>query len=250
MKLFVLFFLFLTLFSSCNQKSEKTTIRIATAANMQFAMDSIASVFELKNNIRCDISTNSSGMLTAQIEQGAPYDVFVSANMKYPTKLVQSGFGQEPVVYAFGKLAFVYSKQLHFSSIKEALYSPKIKRIAVAEKKTAPYGIAALKYLDSIEYILTHPEKIVYGESISQVNQYLKSKSVDAGFTSFSFIQKFGDDYNYFEVDPSFYREIKQGACILKHGIKNHEEESELFVGFLSSTECVSILKHFGYLVK
>jgi len=247
----VVFILFsVTVLFSCQTESKRPSIQIATASNMQFAMDSLVSLFESKYDIHCDISTNSSGMLTAQIENGAPFDVFVSANMKYPKKLVASNFAETPIIYAYGRLVLVFSKKLNFKTIEEAIYSDKIKRIAVAEKKTAPYGIAAIHYLDSIQFFKTTPHKIVYGESIGQVNQYIKSHAVDAGFTSFSFIQNFSDDYHYLEVDPTYFDDIQQGACILKHGIEKNQEASQTFINFLTSSEGVSVLKHFGYLVK
>ena len=246
----VFILLILTILFGCKTETKGPSIQIATASNMQFAMDSLVTLFESEFDIHCDISTNSSGMLTAQIENGAPFDVFVSANMKYPKKLMASNFAQTPIIYAYGRLVFVFSKQLNFKTIEEALYSDKIKRIAVAEKKTAPYGIAALHYLDSIQFFNKAPRKIVYGESIGQVNQYIKSQAVDAGFTSFSFIQNFSEDYHYLEVDPSFFDEIQQGACMLKHGAEKNQEASQKFINFLTSSEGVSVLKHFGYLVK
>ena len=104
----------LLLFSACTGSDEdvieeKKAIQIAVAANMLFAMDSIAVLFENEHGINCSVSANSSGMLTAQIEQGAPFDVFVSANMRFPRKLVKSGFGEGLEVYAYGQLALVTS---------------------------------------------------------------------------------------------------------------------------------------------
>jgi len=239
-----------TLFGCSSSGPELKTITIAAAANMQFAMDSIAELFEEEYNINCDVSTNSSGMLTAQIEQGAPYDIFVSANMRYPDKLVQSGLASPPYIYSYGRLVFVYSSQEKYQSIEDALNSNNIKRVAIAEKKTAPYGTAAIEYLESIGKRERFTPKIVYGESVAQVNQYLKSNAVDAIFTSYSFINKFKKQYNFIEVDQKYFSKIKQGAVILKRGEKHNAEESKLFVSFLKSEQCKAVLKHYGYFVE
>lgn len=248
-----LFFCALLIATACktgNSGSNDESIKIATAANMQFAMDSIGKMFENKYNIKCEVSSNSSGMLTAQIENGAPYDVFVSANMRYPNKLVKSGFGSSPEIYAYGRLAFVYSGNETFNTIEEAMESDAIRRIAVAEKKTAPYGMAAMEYLKATNGINIHKSKIVYGESVGQVNQYLETHAVDAAFTSYSFVRKFSDKYNFLEVDQSYFKRISQGVVLLKSGKENNPKASKLFIEFLKSDDCQAVLTHFGYLVE
>ncbi len=250
MKKLFLSILTITLLFSCEQTDENHTIQIATAANMQFAMDSIARAFYEKHTINCEISSNSSGMLTAQIQNGAPYDIFISANMQYPEKLRKDGLAETSIIYALGRLVFVYPKEKHYSTIEEALNTNEIQRIAVADAKTAPYGIAATEFLKNTNYLEKLEKKIIFGESISQVNQYLLSKAVEGGFTSMSFVKKYSDDFNYIEVGQCFFKPIKQGACILKSGTKKKRKESELFISFLTSKECVEILQHFGYLVE
>ena len=144
----------------------------------------------------------------------------------------------------------MYSSQEKYQSIEEALNSNNIRRVAIAEKKTAPYGTAAIEYLESIGKRERYTPKIVYGESVAQVNQYLKTNAVDAVFTSYSFISKFKKQYNFIEVDQKYFSEIEQGAVILKRGEKYNVEESKLFVSFLKSEQCKAVLKHFGYFVK
>jgi len=254
MKHLLLFIGGLFFFAACTgEKSaseEQKSIQIAVAANMQFAMDSIAILFENEHGTGCEVSANSSGMLTAQIEKGAPFDVFVSANMRYPKKLVESGFGELPEVYAYGRLAVVYKKGKTYNSVEEVLASDKVKRIAIADAKTAPYGMAAKEYLKNSELFEEYKDKIVYGESIGQVNQYLTTGAVDAAFTSYSFIAKFGDKYNFLEADSDYFSTIEQGVLILKNGKEKHPEESRKFVEFLKSDACKDVLTHFGYRIK
>ncbi|MBL4863125.1 MAG: molybdate ABC transporter substrate-binding protein [Crocinitomicaceae bacterium] len=250
MRNLTLVLLTIVLLWGCIDSKKGTTLRIAAAANMQFAMDSIAGLFHEQYRINCEVSSNSSGMLTAQIEKGAPYDVFVSADIRYPKRLVENGFGSSPEVYAYGSLVFVYSKKLQYNSVEEALNSDIIKRVAIADKRTAPYGLAAMEYLERSNQYQEHISKIVFGESVGQVNQYLKTKSVDAIFTSASFKSKCREDYKYLDIDPKYFSEIKQGMLLLKHGEEQHPEESALFMNYLKTEHCQNILKHFGYLVK
>ena len=170
--------------SSCsNNNQDKPNLNIAVAANMQFAMDSISKIYEKNYGVSLNLSCNSSGMLTNQILEGAPFDVFVSANMKYPRKLIESEYAKEVTIYAHGQLVLVYTGDKVFNTIKEVLYANEIQTIGVANKVTAPYGIASIEFIENMNW----PEinsKIVYGESVGQVNQYLETSSVDAAFTS------------------------------------------------------------------
>lgn len=235
--------------TNCSDNPEEKNVQVAVSADMQFAMDSIAVLFEKKHDIRCEIISNSSGILTSQILQGAPYDLFLSANLTFINKLQSAGFAKKPYTFAKGKLIFVYRKQAHFNTLEEALRSPLIKRIAQADTIGAPYGVATNHYLKSTNQYLPYNDKLVYGESIEQVNQYFISKSVDAAFTSNSFLTHYGKDFHFFEVDPSHYPEIKQGITILKHGSSKHSKESELLMEYFKTNACKSVLKHFGYIV-
>lgn len=239
---------------SCGESSkdgnEPVVLKIATAANMQLAMDSISSVFFDLHGIECDVTSNSSGMLTAQIQNGAPYDLFVSANMRYPNELIKTGFGDTVQVYAYGKLALIYPKGKKYNSPEELLLDPAIRRIGLADKKTAPYGIAAKAFLRKSGLMANVSDRIVVGESVGQVNQYIKIKAVDAAFTSYSYVRKFEKGYQFLEIDNKYYDRIDQGALILKSGKKNHPEEAQEFFEFLFSDECREILEYFGYTVE
>ncbi len=243
------FLLLILLLSNCSEPSSKESIRVAISADMQFAMDSIAHVFEKKHGIHCDLTSNSSGILATQIKHGAPYDVFLSASLKQPLSLNTIGFSEKPVVFAAGQLVFVYSKKLHYQSIEEALQSDNIKRVAQADLIGAPYGIATNEYLVSTQQLAAVKPKLVYGESIEQVNQFLVSNAVDAVFTSYSFLSKHKDDYHFMVVDPQYFAKIEQGISVLKSGRKNHPAAADKLFAFFKTQECKSILKHFGYLV-
>lgn len=235
--------------SATDKPEEKEPLHIATAANMQFAMDSVAKVFEAEYGYPCQVTANSSGMLTAQIENGAPFDVFVSANMKYPNELKKKGLGEKPEIYAFGKLVLVYPKNKPFSGVEEVLSDPGIRRIAIANKETAPYGMAATEFLQVTGLYTKYEKKLVTGESIGQVNQYLVSGSVEAAFTSSSFLTEYGNQFRFLEIDQKYFKEISQGMQILKYGRKNNPQGAEQLLEFLTSEKGKAILTHFGYRV-
>lgn len=243
-KIFVLFSIFLM---SCHQQ-EKSNLTIATAANMQFTMEEITTVFFKETGITCEIITGSSGKLTAQIKQGAPFDIFVSADMKYPDELFASGFAtKKPEIYAFGKLILL-SMHDDIRPTMELLQDPKIKHIAIANPKTAPYGISAFEVLEKFNLQEVLKEKFVFGESISQTNQFIVSKVAEIGFTVKSVVmaENMREKGNWQEIDPSFYSPIAQGMVILKNR-NTRKEEAEKFYDFLISEKGKEILNKFGY---
>jgi len=144
-------FVVIIFFGSCTSKEEHH-LTIATAANVQFAMEEIIQAFELETNIDCEMVVSSSGKLTAQIQRGAPFDVFISANMKYPKVLFEKGFGMEqPEIYCHGKLVLWTMKEMEKLSV-ENLNNGEVKHIAIANPKTAPYGEAAMDVLNHFNF--------------------------------------------------------------------------------------------------
>ena len=166
---FILLAIFLTL-SSLNA----TQIKVAVAANVSYAINSLIKEFNTQNpDVEVVVILGSSGKLTAQISHGAPYDLFMSANMKYPNKLYEKKIAKnKPVVYALGSLAILTTKNLDLSKNLDILKDKKIKRIAIANPKTAPYGIAAFEALKNANILDEVKAKFVYGESISQTVSY------------------------------------------------------------------------------
>jgi len=238
------------MFVSC-QKKQATKLNIAVAANMQFAMKVLAKTFTKKTNILCNLIISSSGKLTAQIKAGAPYNVFISANMKYPNDLFKSGFATKaPVIYAYGKLVMWSMVEGIHPSIA-LLNNKQIKHIALANPKMAPYGIATIAVLKHYHLYNSLKTKLVFGENISQTNQFIISKSSAIGFTSKSVVlsPQMKGKGNWIAVDESVYTPIAQGVVVLKHH-RTELKNSKKFYDFLLSAEAKKILKNFGYSVK
>jgi len=241
------------LFFSCSEADKPEKVTVAVAANLQFAMKEIALEFEKKHHIKVEVSSGSSGTLTTQIKHGAPFDLFVSANLRYPNKLFKDGMAsKKPKTYAFGSLIMWSTENQDFTDGIESLKSSSFLKIAVANSETAPYGIAALEALETANLLTTLDKKLVYGESVGQVNQYVKSGAVDVGLTSKSVLFSLPESErgSWGEIDPSLYTPIEQGIVMLKQGEVNNLENATLFYDFMFSDQVKEILKTYGYDIK
>ncbi|MBD3637567.1 MAG: molybdate ABC transporter substrate-binding protein [Crocinitomicaceae bacterium] len=228
--------------------SNKSKLVVATSANMQFAVEEIQDKFEKEEGIAIDLIIGSSGKLSAQIEQGAPYDVFISANTKYPQYLFDKNLTEdEPKVYAHGRLVLWTCK--NFIPSLDSLTSGAIEKIAIANPKHAPYGEAAVSVLKNEGIYDAVLPKLVYAESISQCNHLITTKAVDVGFTSYSTIssEKMKNTGNWIAVDNTDHDPIEQAAVIIKNSDK--KEAARKFYEFLFSDPAIDILQNYGYLI-
>ena len=233
---------------SCTSKEDK--LRIAVSSNMQFAFKEIAKAFSEKYQIELESVYSSSGKLTAQILEGAPYHILLSADMKYPQKLVNEGFtNQAPKVYAQGKLV-LWTMIKDIKPNLSSLSSSEIQHIAIANIQTAPYGRAALEVLQNSGTYEIIKDKLVFGESIGQTNQFILTKAAQIGFSSLSVVlsPKNSNKGNWKELDANSYRPIDQGIAIISKG-NTKSKEALLFYNFIFSEEVQEILKNFGYSV-
>jgi molybdate transport system substrate-binding protein len=245
-KLFLLS-MFLFFLASCNAKHEK--LKIACAANMQYALDSLVMLFEEQENVTCQITAGSSGMLATQILNGAPYDFFVSADLEYPTAIFESGKGEAPFTYGKGRLILVLTKDASYETLEDALTDVDLKRIGIADPRLAPYGKAASEYLASTELTQLVENRLITGESIGQINQYITTGAVDAAFTSYSFMVENEGRFKFFEVDAQTFTPIEQGALVLNYSGEKKSKAADKFKDFITSEKGKSVLSFFGYLV-
>jgi molybdate transport system substrate-binding protein len=224
---------------------QKADLTIAVSANMQFAMEELVENFNQQSGMHCVTVVSSSGKLTAQILNGAPFDVFVSADLQYPEKLYQAGLTTTPPqIYGNGKLVLWTTLQQKPLSL-EILNHPQINHIAIPNPNTAPFGKAAQQALGHYGLIDSVKTKLVYAESISQVNQFVFSGVAEVGFTSMSVVlsSAFRDRGNWIEIKQDSYTLLNQAAVI----IKNHNsDKSQQFLQFLFSFEGENILDRYG----
>ena len=244
------FFIILLLFFSCDQE-KKSKLTIATAANMKFAMHELVEEFQKETGQECEIIVGSSGKLTAQIKEGAPYDLFVSADMKFPNTLFQNGLTlDKPEIYAYGNLV-IWTMNTQLEADFETLSKKQVNHIALANSKTAPYGRAAEEVLKKKKLYDKLRSKFVFGESVAQTNQFIVSYAAEIGFTAKSIVmsENMKGKGNWEEVDPSLYTPIEQGVVIIKNR-DIHMEDAKNFRDFLFSDKGKEILNKFGYSIK
>ncbi|MEM7515105.1 MAG: molybdate ABC transporter substrate-binding protein [Bacteroidota bacterium] len=220
---------------------------IAAAANVQFTMDELVATFEGQTGIQCETIINSSGKITAQVMAGAPYDVFISADLKYPNTLKEKELtAKGPDVYAEGKLV-LWSVDTSLVPQVDILVNTSIQKIAMASPRTAPYGKAAEECLTHYNILEGVTSKLVYGESISQTNQFILSGAAPVGFTALSVVRSpnLEGQGSWVLIPEEAYSPIEQGMVILTSSSK--KEEAEAFYDFMLSDEAQSILRKYGY---
>jgi len=233
---------------SCLQEKTDSVI-IAAAANMQFPLEKLTEVFTKQTHIKCQIITGSSGKLTAQIIEGAPYDIFISANNMYPNQIHLKGLTQyPPKIFGYGKLV-LWTMKNELKPSLDALTNHQIQHIAIANPKTAPYGQAAIEVLEHYQLLDTIKTKLIYGESVAQTNQFIHLQSADIGFTAKSAIYAptLKSKGHWVEIPDRMHRPIAQTAVLLNH--QNTRSNARRFYNFLFSDKAIEILEDFGYLV-
>ncbi|NND34931.1 MAG: molybdate ABC transporter substrate-binding protein [Saprospiraceae bacterium] len=238
--------LIITLPISCLKAPEKVLL-VATAANVQFAMKEVVEAFINHTGIECQMVTSSSGKIAAQIQEGAPFDVFLSADMQYPMEIYEKGFAWNPPTnYATGTIVFWSVKEKGTLDLN-ILTDEDIDYIAIANPKIAPYGVAAIETLEFYHLLDSVKPKLVYGENIAQVNQFILSGAAYGGFTAKAAVlaPRMAATGSWKEIDQKAYRPIKQGAVVLKNS--RMKKEADVFLDFLGSNEAISILRKYGY---
>jgi len=235
------------------QFSVAQSIKIAVAANLQSVIKVLDADFIQKTGIAVDPIIGSSGNLTTQIKNGAPFDVFLSADMAFPQNLYANGFAvDKPVVYAAGSLIACSLQNIDLKNWQTLILSDNVAKIAVANPSIAPYGKAAMEALTQLGLADRIRSKIVTGESIAQVNTYITTGVANLGFTSQSLLMDAGQTVKLYwaPVDTKLYTPIEQGMVILKHAKENNPQQAEKFYQYLLSSSAKAIFKQYGYIVK
>lgn len=245
--------LFATALLSGFRATAGNKVYVAVAANMQFAIQELKSEFEKETGITAEITIGSSGNLCAQIMESAPLDVFVSADMNYPETLYKKGWATTaPKTYAYGSLVLWTTRPGITPDAKLAVLSlAPVKKIAIANPQTAPYGVAAqeaLRYYHAYDKV---KDKLVYGESIAQTQQFISSGAADIGFIAKAIVLSAAMKGKgaWVDIAPKAYSPIAQGAVLLRHGKETNDNAAEKFYRFLYSAKARAIFKKYGYLV-
>lgn len=231
----------------CAPESEPPAVTVATAANMQFALQAVAAAFTRQTGTEVRLVLGSSGKLTAQILEGAPYDLLVAADEQYPQAIFSAGNAEHPPrIYARGRLV-LWSLTPGWRPAIESLTDPAIRHVALPNPELAPYGQAARQALQRRGVWDQVKTRLVFGESIAQTNQFILSRSADAGFTALSVVlsPQMQGRGAWTEIDTSWYSPIGQAAVLLKGA----DTPAAEFYTFLFSDAAAALLTTYGYIV-
>jgi molybdate transport system substrate-binding protein len=233
-------------------------ITVAAAADLQFAFQDVAARFENQTGAHVKLIFGSSGNFFAQIQNGAPFDVFCSADVSYPQKLEAAGLTEPGTLYRYatGKIVLWVPKAspLDLGRGLPVLLDPGVHKIAIANPEHAPYGRAAVAALQHEKIYDQVSSKFVLGENISQAASFVVSGSADAGIVALSLAlaPAMKEKGRYIEIPADEYPAIEQAAVLLKSSPQQspaQKEQARRFLNFLKDPAIVEVMRGYGFSV-
>jgi molybdate transport system substrate-binding protein len=228
-------------------------VRVAAAADLKFALDDLLAEFHRENHeIRVEVTYGASGNFFAQLSNKAPFDVFFSADVEYPRRLIEKGLAarEDEFLYAVGHLAVWVPRESPLDLQRvgiRALLDPSVRKISIANPRHAPYGRAAEAALKKLGIYDKVKEKIVQGENVAQAAQFVETGSADAGVIALSLalspaLRKKG---RHWEVPLDAYPRLEQAGIILSWA--QDRKAAEAIRDFVGSPGGKSVLKRYGF---
>jgi molybdate transport system substrate-binding protein len=243
--------LMLAALTGLQAQQQQPPLRVAAAADLQFALKDIAQQYEHQAGHKVEITFGSSGNFFAQLQNGAPFDVFFSADIEYPSRLQQADLTEPNTLlkYAIGRIVvwMPANSKIDLAAEKwNSLLDPTIQKIAIANPDHAPYGRAAVEALQHAGIYDRVQSKLVYGENISQAAQFVQSGNAQAGIIALSLAlspaMKSGQRW---EVPTDQYAPLEQAAVIMKSSA--NKDAARAFLAFISSDPGRHTLETFGF---
>jgi molybdate transport system substrate-binding protein len=238
------------LLTACAGRPQPPSLTIAAAADLKFAMDELADEFTREYpDIALRPSYGSSGNFYAQIRNGAPFDLFLSADLEYPRRLAEQGIGTADslFVYGTGRLV-VWVRSASPLDPATALRDPATRRLAIANPRHAPYGRAAEAAMRNLGVHDALKPKLVLGDNVAQALVFVQTGAADAGIVALSLAlaDTQGDDGRYWEIPQHAYPKIEQGGLILNR----KSDAARAFRSFLMGQAGRDILARYGFLMR
>jgi molybdate transport system substrate-binding protein len=234
------------------KESAPTNLSIAAAADLRFALDDLVKQFGQKNpGVIINVTYGSSGNFFAQLQQGAPFDLFFSADVAYARKLAEKGLGVDDVfLYATGRIVLWAPKNSPLDLDKlgiKALVEPSVRKIAVANPEHAPYGRAAVAALKALDVYNQVASRLVYGENIAQTAQFVQSGAADVGILALSLAvsPQMSAAGRFWQVPPDTYPALEQGGMILKSS--ENVDAARAFRDFVLGDQGRKVLDQYGF---
>ena len=234
--------------SLSGQAAPPASLRIAAAADLQPLLPSLLAGFEKQTGQKAEASFASSATLATQIENGAPFDVFLSADLALPEKIVHDGFaaaGSTARPYARGALVLWTRNQSGTKALSmQSLATPQVRSIAIANPEHAPYGRAAMQALTSLNLLSAAQSKLRTAENIAQAAQFASTGNADVGLISLTSALTLAAQGHYIPVPPTAYAPILQGAVPLRRGA--NPQAAAAFLNYLHTPAVAQQLRQGG----
>jgi molybdate transport system substrate-binding protein len=238
---------------ACVNVSRAEEITIAAASDLSFVFREIATEYEDRTGNHVRLTLGSSGNFFAQIQNGAPFDLYFSADISYPKKLEEAGLVVPGSLYpyAVGRIVLWTGKDslLDLSKGMEILREPTIRKIAIANPKHAPYGRAAVAAMEHFKVYDQVKEKLILGENISQAAQFVESGACDIGIIAMSLAvaPAMKSKGTYWEVPAEAHLPLEQAAVILKQS--KSQETARQFLEFIKGPSGQETMKRYGFVI-
>lgn len=233
-------------FAGASQAGE---VQVAVAANFTAPMAAIAAAFEKTSGHKVSLVNGATGKFYAQIANGAPFDVFLSADADTPTRLMKEGqaVSGSQFTYAVGKLVLWSTESGLVDAQGAVLKKGNFKHLAIANPRVAPYGAAAMEVLNALGVAASLENRLVLGENIAQTHQFVATGNAELGFVAMSQIYKEGRfaTGSYWVAPAELYTPIRQDAVLLNHG-KDNSAAADL-LAYLKSDAAKTVIRAYGY---
>ncbi|MEN9842982.1 MAG: molybdate transporter substrate-binding protein [Pseudomonadota bacterium] len=225
-------------------------IKIAAASDLKFAMDAIVPLFKADHpNTKVEVVYGSSGRFFNQIQQGAPFDLYFSADVEYPRQLIAAGYAHAPVrLYGIGRIVLFSLKQSVREMRLEQLGTMKhINKIAIANPKHAPYGKRAVEALQAAGVYSQVESKLVFGENISQTAQFVHTGNADMGIIALSLVLNpaLSAQGRYVLIPSHLHQPLAQGFVLTRKGMQN--PKAVAFGNYMEQAQARAIMTQYGF---
>lgn len=226
-------------------------VSIAAASDLVFCLEALHAEFaKAEPATAIQVATGSSGNFHAQIRNGAPYDVFLSADLRYPRALIDAGAADEPslTLYAIGRIAvWTLRPDLDLASLAATVRSPLVRRFAIANPDHAPYGLAAQQALEASGLWTEVRSRLVFGENISQAAQFVQTGNAEAGIVAMSLVlaPALAGQGRWMEIPAELHAPLEQGAVLTTRGAAN--PAARRYLDFLRSPAARAIFDRYGF---
>jgi len=228
-------------------------VTVAAAADLMYAMNEIAANFEKATGCILRVSTGSSGNFLSQIENGAPFDLFFSADIEYPRKLETAGLAVagSTYLYAVGKIVLWVrnDSRLDIGRGVAVLLDPSIRKVAIANPQHAPYGRAAEEALQKAGVYDAIKDRLVLGENISQAAQFVESGNADAGILALSLALSpaLRGKGRYWRIPENLYAPIQQGVVLIR--ASQNPQGARAFLEYIKTPAMAALLERYGFVL-